>query len=191
MGCAASSQAHGGAWPAPAAAPNGVPEGQALNEMLQRYYAGKCADHLELFKLFDRSQRGKINWEDYTRALPMLGVKESLDVFKAADANRDGYVDYEEFGAMLRAGTCFGLGTVLKAESEAPAFDVQAMVQAEVIGMPSPLTLYETCDLLRDQLGLAQAPIKQTLAAACDALGVPQEGGLQEQADRCRAALGK
>ena len=187
MGCA--SRAHGGAWPAPVPAPNGVPEGPALNEMLQRYYAGKCADHLELFKLFDRSQRGKINWEDYTRALPMLGVKESLDVFKAADANRDGYVDYEEFGAMLRAGTCFGLATILKVESEAPAFDT--LVQAEVIGMSSPLTLYETCDLLRDQLGLAQAPIKQTLAAACDALGVPQEGGLQEQADRCRAALGK
>ena len=190
MGCAASSKA----WQsmAGAGAPaERVPEGPALNELLQRYYAGNCADHLELFKLFDRSQRGKINWEDYTRALPMLGVKESLDVFKAADANRDGYVDYEEFGAMLRAGTCFGLGTVLKVESEAPAFDVQAMVQAEVIGMPSPLTLYETCDLLRAQLGLAQAPIKQTLAAACDALGVPQDGGLQEQADRCRAALGK
>ena len=65
-----------------------------------------------------------------------------------------------------------------------------SVVQAEVISTSSQLTLYETCDLLRHQLGLAQAPMKDTLAAACEALGVSQEGTVVEQADRCRAALG-
>ena len=51
-------------------------------------------------------------------------------------------------------------------------------------------TIVETCDVLRRQLGLAEAPIPETLAAACQALGVPQEGTLGEQAARCRAALG-
>ena len=62
----------------------------------------------EVFKLCDRSGSGRICWEDFAAVCPLLGEPPSLDVFKAADTNHDGFVDYEEFEAMLRAGTCFG-----------------------------------------------------------------------------------
>ena len=200
----------------------------------------------EVFKLCDRSGSGRICWEDFAAVCPLLGEPPSLDVFKAADTNRDGFVDYEEFEAMLRAGTCFGRpirvdyirmkqGDHLKAaaskgastkQSEAdsaannlyePAVEVGAkptelakeselsaqpgVVQAEVVSVQPPAatvihsagtpTIVETCDVLRRQLGLAEAPVCATLAAACQALGVPQEGTIGDQADRCRAALGR
>ena len=200
----------------------------------------------EVFKLCDRSGSGRICWEDFAAVCPLLGEPPSLDVFKAADTNRDGFVDYEEFEAMLRAGTCFGRpirvdyirmkqGDHLKAaaskgastkQSEAdsaannlyePAVEVGAkptelakeselsaqpgVVQAQVVSVQPPTatvihsagtpTIVETCDVLRRQLGLAEAPVCATLAAACQALGVSQDGNLKEQADRCRAALGR
>ena len=202
----------------------------------------------EVFKLCDRSGSGRICWEDFAAVCPLLGEPPSLDVFKAADTNHDGFVDYEEFEAMLRAGTCFGRpirvdyirmkqGDHLKAaaskgastnakQSEAdsaannlyePAVEVGAkptelateselsaqpgVVQAEVVSVQPPAatvihgagtpTIVETCDVLRRQLGLAEAPISATLAAACQALGVPQDGTIGDQADRCRAALGR
>ena len=61
---------------------------------------------------------------------------------------------------------------------------------AKVIHSAGTPTIVETCDVLRRQLGLAEAPISATLAAACQALGVPQGGTIKEQAERCRAALG-
>ena len=212
----------------------------------------------EVFKLCDRSGSGRICWEDFAAVCPLLGEPPSLDVFKAADTNHDGFVDYEEFEAMLRAGTCFGRpirvdfirikqGDHLKAaaskgastnakQSEAdsaannlyePAVEVGAkptelateselsaqpgVVQAQVVSVQPPTatvihsvqppaatvihgagtpTIVETCDVLRRQLGLAEAPVCATLAAACQALGVPQGGTIKEQAERCRAALG-
>ena len=252
----------------------------------------------EVFKLCDRSGSGRICWEDFAAVCPLLGEPPSLDVFKAADTNHDGFVDYEEFEAMLRAGTCFGRpirvdfirikqGDHLKAaaskgastnakqseadsaannlyepavevgakptelateselraqlfglaQSEAdsaannlyePAVEVGAkptelakeselsaqpgVVQAQVVSVQPPTatvihsvqppaatvihgagtpTIVETCDVLRRQLGLAEAPVCATLAAACQALGVPQDGTIGDQADRCRAALGR
>ena len=62
---------------------------------------------------------------------------------------------------------------------------------AKVIHSAGTPTIVETCDVLRRQLGLAEAPISATLAAACQALGVPQDGTIGDQADRCRAALGR
>ena len=62
---------------------------------------------------------------------------------------------------------------------------------AKVIHSAGTPTIVETCDVLRRQLGLAEAPVCATLAAACQALGVPQEGTIGDQADRCRAALGR
>ena len=62
---------------------------------------------------------------------------------------------------------------------------------ATVIHSAGTPTIVETCDVLRRQLGLAEAPVCATLAAACQALGVPKGGSIGEQADRCRAALGR
>ena len=75
-----------------------------FNEALLR----KPIHPFEVFKFCDRSGSGRICWEDFAAVCPLLGEPPSLDVFKAADTNHDGFVDYEEFEAMLRAGTCFG-----------------------------------------------------------------------------------
>ena len=171
----------------------------SFDAALQRYVNG--GDYLELFELCDREGRGKLNWEDFAeKACPALGVPADLDVYKFADRNLDGYVDYEEFGAMLSSGTCFG--RPLTDISVDKSFVQPGLLPtAEVLSVEPPTgtalynsaetqTITETCEQLRLELGLAEAPMNETLAAACQALGVPQGGTIKEQAERCRTALG-
>ncbi|KAK4493128.1 hypothetical protein RD792_018019 [Penstemon davidsonii] len=65
------------------------------------------AELRRVFAMFDRNGDGRISRKELSQSLEKLGIhipeKELIQMIEKIDANRDGYVDVDEFGTLYAA----------------------------------------------------------------------------------------